>query len=147
MIPPNLSAVANHLWQSTIFVAAAGLLSLLLRKNRARVRHGIWLAASVKFLVPFALLVSIGNQFEWRTADSVRPPRVPFAMHEISLPFASSAPAPLLTVQSAVSRVPAVLLGVWFCGFAAIVFSWAVQWRRIRAAVRAASLVNCPRNN
>jgi bla regulator protein blaR1 len=141
MIPANLIAVANHLWQSTLFVAAAGLLSLALRKNRARVRHGIWLAASVKFLVPFALLVSIGNQIEWRTADSIQEPRVSFAMHEISLPFASSAPAPLLAVASVSSRLPGILIGVWLCGFIAVIFSWVVQWRRIRAAVRAASLV------
>jgi hypothetical protein len=56
MIPANLTPLANHLWQSTLFAAAAGLLSLALRKQRAQVRYGLWLAASVKFLVPFALL-------------------------------------------------------------------------------------------
>jgi hypothetical protein len=68
MIPANLTPLANHLWQSTLFAAAAGLLSLALRKQRAQVRYGLWLAASVKFLIPFALLVSMGSQFEWRTA-------------------------------------------------------------------------------
>ena len=59
---------ANHLWQSTLFAAVAWLLTLALRKNRAAVRYWIWLAASVKFLIPFSLLVSAGAQLGWRTA-------------------------------------------------------------------------------
>jgi hypothetical protein len=67
MIPRYLSetwavvapAVANHLWQSTIFAAAAAVLTLALRKNHARTRYWLWLAASVKFLVPFSLLVGV----------------------------------------------------------------------------------------
>ena len=51
------SLVANHLWQSTLFGVAAGLLSLVFRGNRASVRYGLWLAASLKFLVPFSLAV------------------------------------------------------------------------------------------
>src|ERR1017187_10179831 len=58
-----IAASGNHLWQSTLFAAVAALLAFLLRKNQARLRHWIWLAASVKFLVPFSLLVSMGAQF------------------------------------------------------------------------------------
>ena len=36
-------------------------LTLALRGNRAHVRHWLWLAASVKFLVPFSLLFYIGS--------------------------------------------------------------------------------------
>src|SRR5258708_33882445 len=89
-----LSLLANHLWQSTLFAAAAGLLTLALRKNRATVRYWIWLAASVKFLVPFSLLVSAGSQFEWRTAPAIPHPQVSFMLEEISRPFAFAAPAP-----------------------------------------------------
>ena len=39
MIPESLSPVANHLWQSTLFAGAAGLVTLALRKNPARVLH------------------------------------------------------------------------------------------------------------
>src|ERR1035437_6450120 len=45
---------ANHLWQSTGFAAVAVLLALALRANHARARYWLWLAASVKFLVPFS---------------------------------------------------------------------------------------------
>jgi bla regulator protein BlaR1 len=50
-------ALGNHLWQSTLFALAAGVLTLTLRNNHARTRYWLWLAASVKFLVPFSLLV------------------------------------------------------------------------------------------
>jgi hypothetical protein len=43
----GLSPVANHLWQSTLFVAVVCLLTFLLRSNRAPVRHWLWLAASM----------------------------------------------------------------------------------------------------
>jgi bla regulator protein blaR1 len=63
----NLTVIAlvNHLWQSTLFAVALGCLTLLLRKNSARVRCMLWLAVSAKFLVPFALLTAVGSQLPW----------------------------------------------------------------------------------
>jgi len=58
-------ALGNHLWQSTVFAAAAGLLTRILRKNHARARYWLWLAASVKFLIPFSLLINLGNLLSW----------------------------------------------------------------------------------
>ena len=60
---PTLAPIANHLWQSTLFAGVVALLALALRKNHARARHWLWLAASVKFLIPFSLLISLGNQW------------------------------------------------------------------------------------
>ena len=51
--------IVNHLWQSSCFVLFAGLLALVLSKNSPSVRYWIWLCASLKFLVPLALLVSL----------------------------------------------------------------------------------------
>ena len=51
----------THLWQSTLCAAIAALLALALRRTSARTRHTIWLFASIKFLVPFSLLVLAGN--------------------------------------------------------------------------------------
>ena len=73
MTPANLSAMwsdiapalGNHVWQSTLFAVAAGLLALTLRRTQARARYWVWLAASVKFLIPFSLLVEIGNRLRW----------------------------------------------------------------------------------
>src|ERR1039457_4416813 len=113
----DLSPLANHLWQSTLFAAVAWLLTLALRKNRASVRYWIWLAVSVKFLIPFSLLVSAGTQLEWRTAPVIAPSQLSFAIDEISQPFAIPAPAPLSAVPAPVQNpVPAILFGVWLCG-------------------------------
>ena len=57
MIP----GLVDHLWQSTLFVGAAWLLTLVLRKNRAQVRYWVWFTASAKFLIPFSLLVGLGT--------------------------------------------------------------------------------------
>jgi bla regulator protein BlaR1 len=43
MIGPS----ATHLWQSTFFAAAAGLMTLAFRRNRAQVRYWLWLSASL----------------------------------------------------------------------------------------------------
>ena len=51
---------ANHLWQSTGFAAVAVVLALALRANSARARYWLWLAASVKFLIPFSALAALG---------------------------------------------------------------------------------------
>jgi bla regulator protein BlaR1 len=68
MNPAYLPPFANHLWQSTLFAGLAGLLTLALRKNHARVRHSLWLAASCKFLVPLSVLMALGGHIQWRTA-------------------------------------------------------------------------------
>jgi bla regulator protein blaR1 len=68
MIPSQLSYLAIHVWQSTLLAAAAALLTLTFRNNGAQTRYWLWLAASVKFLVPFSLLVDLGARFGRHTA-------------------------------------------------------------------------------
>src|SRR5580704_10797710 len=107
-----ITALENHLWQSTLFSCVVALLMPMLRRNRAAVRHGLWLAASVKFLVPFSLLVSIGSQVgskvEWREPPAAVRPQLS-VVEQISQPFAPPAPAPLLvSVPTAPSRLPAI---------------------------------------
>jgi beta-lactamase regulating signal transducer with metallopeptidase domain len=53
--------VLDHLWQSTILALGLGLLALALRRASAAVRYGLWLSASAKFLIPFALLAALGR--------------------------------------------------------------------------------------
>ncbi len=140
MTSADLSPLANHLWQSTLFGAVAWLLTLALRKNRAAVRYWIWLAASVKFLIPFSLLVSAGAQLGWRTAPAIAHWQLSFAMDEIGQPFAVAAPAPLPPVAApALNPLPAILFGVWLCGIAIGVVFWMRWWRQLRAVKRAAT--------
>jgi bla regulator protein blaR1 len=80
--------LANHLWQSTLFAAVAGMLALSLRNNHARLRHWLWMAASVKFLVPFSLIVGIGGYVGQSLAPRAAAPRIPAVAVEIAQPFA-----------------------------------------------------------
>src|ERR1700693_5134418 len=119
MNPPYLSPFANHLWQSTVFAAVAGLLTLVLRRNSARVCHSVWLAASCKFLLPLSLLIALGEGIPWRTAPELMPSNFSVAMDEMSQPFTAPAVSSSLpaTGHSAASPIPAVLWGLWAFGF------------------------------
>ncbi len=65
----KMDAAANHIWQSTVVAAGAAALVWMCRQNRASVRHAIWLAASMKFLVPFALLAAVARALPWPPAS------------------------------------------------------------------------------
>ena len=88
MTPWLPSALLNHLWQSTLFVIVVWLAALALRHNGARVRCWLWMAASVKFLVPLSVLVSLGEQFQWRDAPAAVQPAVSFVMEDVLTPAA-----------------------------------------------------------
>ena len=100
MTPSGLSAIVNHLWQSTLFVIIVWLTALALRKNGARVRCWLWTAASVKFLVPLSTLVSLGERFRWRTAPAAVQPAVSFVMEDVLASGSVIAAAPAAIAQS-----------------------------------------------
>jgi bla regulator protein BlaR1 len=134
-----LSAIANHLWQSTLFAAVAGLLTLALRNNRARVRHYVWLAASCKFLLPLSILISLGGGFHSRAAGGVTGSNLSVVMDEVSQPFTAIpvSSAVFAAPPEATSPLAAILLGLWACGFLGVAGAWWIRWLRIRAVVRA----------
>ncbi len=127
-----------HLWQSTLFAAVMALLTLLFRNNPARVRHWLWLAASLKFLIPFSLLVGVGSQVHWRSAE---PPPLSHAMENISQTV-SSFPAP--AALSTATPVNWTLIGVvlWLTGCMFVLAALCFRWHRIRKAVSGSSPLN-----
>ncbi|OLD80775.1 MAG: hypothetical protein AUF67_10815 [Acidobacteria bacterium 13_1_20CM_58_21] len=137
-------ALGNHLWQSTLFAIAAGLLVLFLRKYHARARYRLWLAASLKFLIPFSLLAGIGSHLAWSRSSAGTNSGLYFAMEEVSQPFTQPATSMMSrTTPSTVSSkpiqlLPALLAAVWLCGFVIVVSAWYLRWRRISAAIRKA---------
>jgi bla regulator protein BlaR1 len=140
MNPGYVSALANHLWQSTLFAGLAGLLTLALRNNRARVRHGVWLAASCKFLIPLSVLIALGGQIRWRAVPEATQSNIAIAMDQVSQPFPtpSISARPVAPPHSA-SLLPEILLAGWALGFLGISGAWWIRWRRIRDAVHAGS--------
>ena len=150
MIPGGFLPIANHLWQSTVFAGIAGLLTLLLRNNRAHARYCLWLAASAKFLVPFSLLMLVGGLVGRHSVAVPAPTRVPVIVEQVNEPFVAEVSLGAVAMPHAsksgtwvVPSAGVVPIGVavWAIGCGALVFSWWVRWRRIRVAVRAGSPV------
>jgi beta-lactamase regulating signal transducer with metallopeptidase domain len=142
-----LRAVADHLWQSTLCVAAAALLAGLTRRTHPRAQIWIWLAASVKFWVPFAALIALGS---WgarqvpvsATLDAARV--APYVVVQVvSEPFAGTAAA----LDAGMRRVTdtafpwmVILGGLWACGALVISERWLRRWRRVARLVAEAQV-------
>jgi beta-lactamase regulating signal transducer with metallopeptidase domain len=131
-----MSGILDHLWQSTLFAALAGLLTLAFARNGARIRHHLWFAASVKFLVPFAALSALGALL----------PKTPVpapglvAWRQVAVPF-SAQPAPLMAAPSGpdwAGILPPLLLALWALGTIAIVARWILRWAHLQRIVRQA---------
>jgi bla regulator protein BlaR1 len=131
-----IALLTTHLWQSTFFAIAAALLTLAFRRNRAGVRYWLWLSASLKFLVPFAFLTSLGAYLEssMPAARQVATQIVAFYPIQENLP--SRPPAP-----DTFHWIPLAFLAVWLCGFATIALIRFRSWLPIRNAIRTSTLL------
>lgn len=141
--------IGNHLWQSTLFAAAVGVLTLALRASHARVRYWLWLAASLKFLIPFSFLTAIGLRLASRFAPAAPAPRLSFVMDQIARPFAPLQHAlPMGAAAPAQSGtfVAAALLALWSFGCAAVLLHLWQRWRRVRAIVKASGVLRAGRD-
>src|ERR1700734_1187697 len=115
-----IGELTNHLWQSTFYAIAAGMLTLAFRRNRAQVRYWLWFSASMKFFVPFSSLMSLGSHLAWAQAAKTSPTEVvSLTIVQITQPF----PDALSSVPSTPHTTDWLLiaiLGVWVCGFGVI---------------------------
>jgi uncharacterized protein (TIGR03435 family) len=141
----TLAALANHLWQTTLFAALVAVATLAYRRNRASVRHALWLAASIKFLIPFAALATLGAQLAPRVL-SLAPrvqPAIAAAIDTASQPFATARVdvVPMLSGNAVPTPAPswpiAPIAGtIWVAGSLLILGIWRLQWRRMAKLVR-----------
>jgi bla regulator protein BlaR1 len=143
-----IGELTNHLWQSTLFAAVAGLLAIALRKNWAQVRYWLWFSASFKFLVPFSLLMNAGSHLKWAPgAKIIAAPAISFAIEQVTQPFpdtVSLAPSTAGSVDWAPLAIPLIMIAVWTCGFFAIARIRFRGWLRIRAAMRSSTPIDIP---
>ena len=153
MIPSQWTAdILNHLWQSTIFAAAAWLLALALRKNHARVRYRLWMLVSVKFLIPFSLLIAAGGYLRSTIASPISRPDLSAAMEQIAQPFPQTQVTAFVAPSFAAPAVaerhlhvwPFILAGLWACGALLLAGRWLRRWRSLRETVRGASPIAVP---
>ena len=155
-----VSAVANHLWQSTVFVLGAWLLTIVLRRNQARTRFFLWMLASAKFLVPFSILIAAGERLHPSALVAGTQPAFVTAVGGFTQPvsvvesvphaaaIASNASvavgAPAISASRA-DLVPIVLLSLWVLGTFLLLSRWAWSWWRLRRVAADSSPValNC----
>src|SRR5688572_4467876 len=137
-----ISELANHVWQSTLFGVGGGLLTVMCRKNHASVRYWLWFTASVKFFIPFTLLMALVDRLEWASrAPQIAAPAVSALAH-VSRPFMEDSAVGVLFVPEAprgFDWFALALLVVWVSGIIAMIVIRLRMWRRIRAAVRTSS--------
>lgn len=133
--------LVNHLWQSTAVVVIAWLLAAMLKKNHARVRYWVWFAASVKFLLPFSLLIAAGEWLRSLVPVPATQPAVANVMDQVTQPFGQmqffdAGSAPIAAHHA--NFWPLVLFAVWLCGALAIAIRFGLAWAKMNAVRRRA---------
>jgi bla regulator protein BlaR1 len=122
-----VSAIADHVWQSTWFAFAAWMFALCLRNDRAQVRCWIWLAAALKFLFPFVLFSWIGHQFNVAVDDSAT-----------LLPVVKRVASPLTSanvMSQLSSSIQYLLLAIWAPICVLLLQRLLIGWLESRALV------------
>jgi beta-lactamase regulating signal transducer with metallopeptidase domain len=125
--------VIDHLWQSTLFTGLIGLLTLAFRTNGAHIRFVLWLTASLKFLVPFSLIVGAGKILHWNNAPA-HPAATPWLDDFIAPTHAVKTPGPGWHFET-------ILWLAWACGVAVVLLCWTLQGLKLRAALKASSAI------
>jgi bla regulator protein BlaR1 len=139
----NWIALTNHLWQSTLFAVMVSCLAFLLRRNSARVRYLLWLAASAKFLIPFALLTAIGAQIPWAFAPihGTTPAFFSIAGEKATqvMQFGGARATYVAQVARAANYGDLVLIvleSLWVLGTLVVAAHWFARWRLVSRALR-----------
>jgi bla regulator protein BlaR1 len=127
-----VSAVVDHVWQSTWFALAAIVLAQFVRGEAARIRYAVWLVASLKFLVPFALLAALGSHItlEVERAGDLLP-----MVQQVAAPLTSMTVV-IAQWGDASGRLP---MALWVLGSALLSVRWLVNWVASRALVHAST--------
>jgi beta-lactamase regulating signal transducer with metallopeptidase domain len=126
-----LAFLLTHLWQSTLVLVAAWVLARACKRNAAAVRYWIWFVASVKFLVPLALLQQLGDRLG-RSLPEPLPVDVAL-VESASAVFVPSMPRDLAAADAMLSQVLLVATVIWAVGAALLFLRWFLQWSSIRA--------------
>jgi beta-lactamase regulating signal transducer with metallopeptidase domain len=112
-------ALGRHLFESTIFAVAVGLMVLFLRKRGAAVRHLLWFIASAKFAVPIGLFSSFGVSLQGFFSSIKVSVTVPQSLSTLLLRQTSS-PA-VIQSDSGVFSFPIL---IWLAGSLTMLAVW-----------------------
>ncbi len=133
-----MNGVITHLWQSTAFLGLVWLLTVAMRNYPARTRFSVWIVASIKFLVPFALFTALGSHWAVPASRPLANGAFSRVIEEFNQPFAIGplrAPDPAAAVHRSLV-LPAALAATWLCGCILMLIRWIRQWSRARRLVQ-----------
>lgn len=156
-------AVANHLWQATLFSLIAMAVATLLKSGPARARYVIWLAASIKFALPPVLFILLLGSAGLNISSSLSlKDRTSLAVRSIS-PIVTTVAMPagyladdyaLVTNAEAASAsvrgnnqnlwLP-IVAGLWLTGCALLLLRWFRRRQQLSTALRAGTVVSSGR--
>jgi uncharacterized protein (TIGR03435 family) len=127
----------NHLWQSTCFALVAAAAAWLLRGEGANIRHGIWLAASLKFFLPLFLLAPLHPHATSPHSATHGSAQILVAVQAFASPISAQERAVTTYAASYVSA-QALLFATWAAVAAALLVRVLMKWLDVRAIARAA---------
>jgi len=128
-----LAFLLTHLWQSTLVLLAAWVLARACRREAASVRYWIWFVASVKFLVPLALLQQFGAHLGRSLPEPL--PVDPTLVESASAVFVPAMPRGLATAAALLSQILVIAAAIWVLGAALLCLRWFLQWCSVRTRV------------
>jgi beta-lactamase regulating signal transducer with metallopeptidase domain len=155
-------AAFNHLWQATLFFVIAFAVSLLLRRGSARARYVLWLAVSLKFALPsavIALALSVAginvqsivseSPHSTTTLSYIRPVVSPIVIPTSSLPVdqleypTESSRNPSKPFDDRL--IPLAVCTVWVLGALTFLSVWLKRRRQISRAIENGPVIRAGR--
>ena len=149
----------NHMWQATLFFAIGLVAATLLRRSSARGRYLIWLAVSLKFALPSALIIlalgSAGINFRsvldlspssTNTLRYISPVVSPLVIPASYLPATEAeVSAPRMPEQSSSFETQRLLplagFVLWFSGATTFFLMWLWQRRKVSQTIKSGPVV------
>lgn len=139
---PVPASWSNHLWQSTLFALMVVVLARGFTRNRPTVRYWLWFSASLKFLIPFSLLVSIGSALPWTSAAVPMTSDLSGVFAHLGQPFFDSASTGRVAarpVSDSTGWVMLAAIAIWVSVALALLRLRLRMWRHIRRALIAST--------
>lgn len=136
-----LSAMANHIWQSTLYLTCVSAVTAALKKQPARIRYGIWLSATAKFLIPFSAFSMFGIWLAHFHTAPRRQAGFETIVQYVGRPFT---PADSIVGHGASGLavwLPAMACLLWMIGSAVVLVHYLKRWNAVCSARRTATSV------
>jgi TonB family protein len=146
----NAAAIADHLWQATLFALAVWGVTSLLKRAPANWRHLLWSLALAKFLIPTSAFIAISDLLGFDLVEVFAPALLPSGGIEMIVQFtqpmtaalegAASPPAAGRGMTEADLFLTGLLL-VWSVGAVVLLWRWYRGAQRLAQALTDGELV------